>query len=402
MASKQPTDSARQEQVLSVALEVFGRFGFRKTSMDEVARSADISRQGLYLYFASKEDLFRAAVRHELDTALTEASRRLDEENVGMEERVVAALDAWMGRFVGSTLAADIGNMLEDSAMQLGDMAAEFSAAFETRLSSAIAAATTENDRRQLGITPEAITGMLHAVGKGWQYKVESRSEFVANITSAVRLVFAGFYLHTTQRQEVHPMTDSLPTIDPRHTALLVMDFQAMAIGAISEADALLTRVADAIAIVRGQGGHIAYVRVAFEDAEYDAVPAHSMMAPVVAAGRAIHSQSPTTAVHDHLAPEPGDIIVRKTRVGAFSTTDLDVQLRDRDITALILAGIITSGVVLATVLDAHDRDYQVFVLADASADLQSDVHDFLIEKIFPRRAQVITIADLATLLSAG
>ena len=197
--SKQPTDGARQEQVLSVALDVFGRFGFRKTSMDEVARSADISRQGLYLYFASKEALFRAAVRQELDTALSEASHCLEEENIGLEDRVVAALDAWMGRFVGSVLASDIGNMLENSAMQLGDMAAEFSAAFEARLSSAIAAATTEHDRRRLGVTPEEITGTLHAVGKGWRFQVDSRSEFVAKVTVAVRLVFAGFTSITKQ-----------------------------------------------------------------------------------------------------------------------------------------------------------------------------------------------------------
>src|SRR3984893_8776091 len=199
MGSAQPTDSARQEHVLAVALEVFGRFGFRKTSMDEVARSADISRQGLYLYFASKEALFRAAVRQELDTALTEASRCLDEKNVELEDRVVAALDAWMGRFVGSMLASDIGNMLDNSAMQLGDMATEFSAAFEARLSSTIAAATNEQDRRQLGVTPEEITGTLHAVGKGWRFQVDSRSEFVAKVTVAVRLVLAGFASITKQ-----------------------------------------------------------------------------------------------------------------------------------------------------------------------------------------------------------
>jgi hypothetical protein len=44
-------------------------------------------------------------------------------------------------------------------------------------------------------------------------------------------------------------VTDTLPTIDPRHTALLVMDFQVRALGAISEAGALLAPVADAIAI---------------------------------------------------------------------------------------------------------------------------------------------------------
>src|SRR4051812_33099442 len=92
-------DSARRERVLAAALEVFGRYGFRKASMDEIARTAEMSRQGLYLRFASKEALFRAAVRQELDTALAEVFRSLDEEGVALEPRVVAALDAWLGRY---------------------------------------------------------------------------------------------------------------------------------------------------------------------------------------------------------------------------------------------------------------------------------------------------------------
>ena len=152
------------------------------------------------------------------------------------------------------------------------------------------------------------------------------------------------------------PITDVLPTIDPRHTALLVMDFQAGALGVIGEPEALLAPVADAIAIVRDRSGHIASVRAGLEDSEYDAVPAHSMIAPFVAAGRAAHSESPATAVHDHVAPEPGDIIVGKTRVGALSTTDLDAQLRNRNITTLILAGITTSGVVLSSLRDTRPR----------------------------------------------
>src|SRR6185436_12756464 len=94
------SDGARRERVLGAALEVFGRFGFRKASMDEIARSADISRQGLYLHFANKDALFRAAVQQELDTALGEVSRCLNEEGVELEPRVVGALDAWLGRYV--------------------------------------------------------------------------------------------------------------------------------------------------------------------------------------------------------------------------------------------------------------------------------------------------------------
>ena len=111
-------------------------------------------------------------------------------------------------------------------------------------------------------------------------------------------------------------------------------------------------------------------------------------------------SHSPASAIHERVTPETGDIIVRKTRVGAFSTTNLDEQLRERGITSLILAGISTSGVVLSTVRDAADRDYQVFVLADASADPEPGVHDFLTEQIFPRQADVITSTELEDLLS--
>jgi TetR/AcrR family transcriptional regulator of autoinduction and epiphytic fitness len=190
-------EGARQERVLAAALEVFGRYGFRKASMDDIARSADISRQGLYLYFANKDALFRAAVRQELDTALGDASRCLDEEGVGLEPRVVAALDAWLGRYVGSMLASDIGNLLQNPAMQLGDMVDPAIAVFDDRLAAAIAAAMSESDRKRLGVTPEEVAGALHTVAQGAKYlstaRAESREEFMARMAAAVRVVFAGF-----------------------------------------------------------------------------------------------------------------------------------------------------------------------------------------------------------------
>jgi TetR/AcrR family transcriptional regulator, regulator of autoinduction and epiphytic fitness len=198
------TDSARREQVLAVALGVFGRYGFRKASMDQIARSADISRQGLYLHFDNKEALFRAAVRQELDAALDDVSRRLNEQGVGLEQRVIAALDAWLGRYVGSMLAADIGEMLRNPAVQLGDMVDPAISAFDARLAAAIAAAMSESDRKRLGITPEEIAEALHTVAQGAKYlsnaRGESRAEFVARITAAVRVFFAG--LGTTAKRK--------------------------------------------------------------------------------------------------------------------------------------------------------------------------------------------------------
>ncbi len=90
--------------------------------------------------------------------------------------------------------------------------------------------------------------------------------------------------------------------------------------------------------------------------------------------------------------------MVRKTRVGPFGTTDLDTQLRDRGLDTLLLAGISTSGVVLSAVRDGHDRDYRLIVISDLCADPEPDIHAFLVERIFPRQAEVI---DRATLREA-
>jgi nicotinamidase-related amidase len=149
----------------------------------------------------------------------------------------------------------------------------------------------------------------------------------------------------------------------------------------------------------RDRGVQVGYVRVGFADADLAAIPETNKSFSAIAGGRQMHADDPATAVHEAVAPEPGDVIVRKTRVGAFSTTDLDRQLRDRGIDTLILAGISTSGVVLSTVRDGADRDYRVYVLEDATADQDLEVHDILMRKVFPRQAHVISIAELSNLL---
>ena len=198
-------------------------------------------------------------------------------------------------------------------------------------------------------------------------------------------------------------MTDPAPPIDPRRTALLVMDYQQAIVGMIEDSDALVARAVEAIDLVRARGGHVGYVRVAFTDADLQNIPPTSRMGARIASGpQAFHDDSPTTQIDERVAPQDGDIIVRKTRVGAFSTTDLAQQLADRGIDTLILAGISTSGVVLSTVRDGSDRDYALYVLSDATADRDPSVHACLMEQVFPRQADVITVAELDGLLSGG
>jgi nicotinamidase-related amidase len=80
--------------------------------------------------------------------------------------------------------------------------------------------------------------------------------------------------------------------------------------------------------------------------------------------------------------------------VSAFAGSDLDVVLRGLGAGTLVLAGIATSGVALSTLRQAADLDYRLIVLADACLDADPEVHRVLTEKVFPRQAEVSTVAQ--------
>jgi nicotinamidase-related amidase len=191
--------------------------------------------------------------------------------------------------------------------------------------------------------------------------------------------------------------------IEPQRTALLMMDYQPSILGALPDTGRLLSVARAGIDHVRSIGGRVGYVRVAFDHGDIARFPPNSMMgARIKSAGRAMHVDSPTTTVHPDLGPQPGDLVMRKVRVGAFSTTDLHAQLQAVGVENLILAGVHTSGVVLTTVREAHDLDYLVVVLSDACADPDPSVHDFLIEHIFPKQSYCTTSDSLPLLFGTN
>ena len=87
-------------------------------------------------------------------------------------------------------------------------------------------------------------------------------------------------------------------------------------------------------------------------------------------------------------------MVVTKRRVSAFTGSDLEVVLRSGEVDSLVLTGIATSGVVLSTLRQAADLDYRLTVLADGCLDADPEVHRVLTEKLFPRQADVLAIAD--------
>ncbi len=85
------------------------------------------------------------------------------------------------------------------------------------------------------------------------------------------------------------------------------------------------------------------------------------------------------------------DVVVTRSRVSAFTGSDLEIILRAKNIDHVVLTGISTSGVVLSTLREAVDKDYILTVLSDLCADRDEEVHRVLTEKVFPRHADVLS-----------
>jgi nicotinamidase-related amidase len=106
--------------------------------------------------------------------------------------------------------------------------------------------------------------------------------------------------------------------------------------------------------------------------------------------------------IHPSLAPQRGDIVVDKKRVSAFAGSDLDMIMRAQGVRTLVLTGIATSGVVLSTLRQAADMDYGLTVLRDGCADADEEVNRVLLDKVFPRQADVLTVDEWIAGVEAG
>jgi len=186
------------------------------------------------------------------------------------------------------------------------------------------------------------------------------------------------------------------PHLDPSRTALLLMDFQPAVLAAVPDADHVLSRAHAAHSWARSNDVQVAHVRVAFTAEDFTAIPTRNKSFAPVAQNGFLADGSPEAALHESFDVHERDITVRKTRISAFaSATDLRVTLRDQGIDTLVLAGLSTGGVVLTTLRQAADDDFQLYVLQDATGDPDPEVHRVLTEKVFPHQAYVIDTDEL-------
>jgi AcrR family transcriptional regulator len=185
-APEAETDDARKRALLEAAIGVFMRFGYRKTSMDEVARAAQVSRQGLYLHFANKEDLFRAAVKQVLEGSLQAAAQAARDPQLSVDQKLVRVFDAWMGRYVGMH-GSGASDLAEAAGALVGALYAEHETQFTELLGKIIGGAGLATAYRPAGLTARQLAETLYATSRGLKHSSQSREAFNRSMTVAVK-----------------------------------------------------------------------------------------------------------------------------------------------------------------------------------------------------------------------
>jgi nicotinamidase-related amidase len=181
-------------------------------------------------------------------------------------------------------------------------------------------------------------------------------------------------------------------SLDVAHSAILAMDCQTGIVSIYAKpAEAFVERAATVLRAARSAGLAVVHIQVGFRPGLPEVSSRNRLFAAIKSSPQ--HQQlftGATGAIHPALGPEGDDLVVTKHRVSAFAGTDLEMLLRAKAVTTLVLFGIATSGVVLSTLLEACDADYRLVVIADCCADLDADLHAILLTRLFPQRADVV------------
>lgn len=181
-------DDPKAGAVLNAALAVFGRYGFRKTSMEAVAKAAGISRPGLYLLYPNKEELYRATITGVMQRAQAAAEAALADKSLDLQAKLVTAIDELIGQYVESEVARDIDQLIQDSSPQLQPLTVEYGDRALATLAATIAAEAPPGLLAE-DLTAEQVTDILFSAALQWKYFAKDRGDFRSRVARLVKLV---------------------------------------------------------------------------------------------------------------------------------------------------------------------------------------------------------------------
>jgi AcrR family transcriptional regulator len=188
-SSSDVDEAPRRKALLEASIGVFARFGYRKTSMTDIARAAGFSRQGVYFYYANKGELFKATVHHSFASRLDCVSEILEDQTLPIETKLVRALDEWEGKYVG-TLGEEAVDLIGASIELASSIMQQHNSLLERKFAQAISSEPAlVSAYRAESVLPVQVARILLATAQVFKSKVVDRKTFRKELESAVKVV---------------------------------------------------------------------------------------------------------------------------------------------------------------------------------------------------------------------
>ncbi len=157
----------------------------------------------------------------------------------------------------------------------------------------------------------------------------------------------------------------------------------------------VIARLQDA---ARKAGATVVYNRVAWAE-DYSDLNANSPLLGMVVQNNCLVDGSDKAQIVPELAPQDGDIVNTHKRVGGFSDSDLDDQLRSRGVDTVLFTGVATNASVEGTARQASDLGYRTIVVGDACSTTDPGAHDASLASL-GLLGEIVTSAEVIDALS--
>ncbi|MBY0378660.1 MAG: cysteine hydrolase [Gammaproteobacteria bacterium] len=187
-----------------------------------------------------------------------------------------------------------------------------------------------------------------------------------------------------------------------KKSALIVIDFINDIVHANSQMGTIVDFVAqykvidranDAMNFARAHHIPVVLVKVGFSSG-YPECPEHSPVFANAKKFEKLQLNTWGTEFHEALQYQESDLVIVKHRVSPLYATGLETFLRANQIDTLFIAGVATDMAVQTLAREAHDRDYQVNIIADACGAHTLEIHQFTL-KCLERLATIVNVSDL-------
>lgn len=190
-------------------------------------------------------------------------------------------------------------------------------------------------------------------------------------------------------------------TLDPVRTALLLLDYQHDNITAtpgIAQAR-VLENSAPVLEAARRRGLRVIHITASVRR-DYLDMPRASSLWMKLRESKTLIQGTPGAEIHPLLAPREDELVINKTCVDPFLTTNLGQALINFDVNTLVLIGLWTNFVVEATARHAADVGYRVVIVRECCASNDVQNHEWAMTRILPAIAEVRSLDDVVGALA--